>query len=130
MDGFNDFEASSNVKHALGQVWNESLLAAARNPKVSIDNGFNDPRGANIEVTAVSHVYIRKAGRRRTADDDEWALTSVMVSLFGTEREVRTDKIAYRLWFGNEFGQKKWLPSTGGTTILDPTIPAPRRVAQ
>ena len=130
VDGFNDFEASSNVKHALGRIWNESLLAGARNPKVSIDNGFSDPRSAKIEVSTVSHVYIRKAGSRRPAGDDKWELTSVMVSLFGTESEVRTYEIAHRLWFGNEFWQRKWIPSTGGTTILDPTIPAPGRVAQ
>lgn len=106
---FDDFERRSRVKYALGEVWDEDLLAGARTPKQG-RAGWNDPSLYAVGLEAVDRVYLRKQGGRRPSDDDAWELDEAEVVLFGEVPRRRFFRASGALWLGVAYGLTVWLP--------------------
>jgi hypothetical protein len=106
---FDDFERRSRVKYALGEVWDEDLLAGAREPKRARAD-WNDPSLVAVGLEGVDRVYLRKQAGRRSADDDAWALDEAEVVLLGSAPHRRVFRSAGALWLGVGYGLTVWLP--------------------
>ncbi|MDX1649521.1 MAG: hypothetical protein R3263_06675 [Myxococcota bacterium] len=106
---FDDFERRSRVKYALGEVWDEDLLAGARTPRHARGD-WNDPSLLAVDLDAVDRVYLRKHAGRRAADDDAWELDEAEVVLFGTPPRRRVYRSSGALWLGVAYGLTVWLP--------------------
>jgi hypothetical protein len=102
---FDDFERSSQVTYALGDVWDEEALVGARRPKMG-ETDWNDPKLFYVGLEGIDRVYLRKhAGR-----DDDYQLDSIEVSLYGDERRRRIFSSSTAIWLGLSYGLKVWIP--------------------
>ena len=106
---FDDFERRSRVKYSLGEVWDESSLVGARQPKMAKAN-WNDPTLFYIGFQEIDRVFLRKQTGRRRADDDAYELDEVEVVLFGSEPEKRVFRCNTAIWLGIEYGSTVWIP--------------------
>lgn len=106
---FDDFERRSRVKYALGEVWDEDLLAGARRPRHARGD-WNDPSLLAVGMGGVDRVYLRKHAGRRAADDDAWELDEAEVVLFGAPPHRRAFRSSGALWLGVAYGLTVWLP--------------------
>ena len=106
---FDDFERRSRVRYALGEVWEESALAGAKQPKMSKAD-WNDPSYFHVRLAAIDRVYLRKQCGRRRGDDDAYHLDELEVSLYGAPGVKRVFRSASAIWLGIEYGAQVWLP--------------------
>lgn len=105
---FDDFERGSDVRYALGDVWDEAALIGVKRPALS-DKDWNDPRLAYVGFEGIDRLYLRKhiAGRR---SDDAYQLDLLEISLYGDEPAVRTFRTSTAVWLGFGYGQQVWVP--------------------
>ena len=104
---FDDAERHSEVKYALGAVWDEHALAGAKRPKMS-DTDWNDPKLFWVGIDGVDRVYLRKhAGGRR---DDAYQLDALEVLLYGDEGVKRRFGTTTAIWLGLQYGLTVWIP--------------------
>jgi hypothetical protein len=105
---FDDFERRSRVKYALGEIWDEDLLAGARQPKHARAD-WNDPSQMAVGLDGIDRVYLRKQGGRRAADDDAWELDEAEVVLLGPAPRRRVFRSRGAVWLGVAYGLTVWL---------------------
>ncbi len=102
---FDDFERGSEVKYALGDVWDEEALHGAKRPRMG-ETDWNDPKLFYVGFEGIDRVYLRKhAGR-----DDDYQLDGIEVSLYGDEPERRTFASSTAIWLGLKYGLQVWIP--------------------
>ena len=106
---FDDAERRSDVRYALGDVWDEAELVGVRRP-VMAEADWNDPKLFYVGFEAVDRVYLRKHGGRRPADDDAYQLDLIEVQLFGAPGQRRVFRCTTAIWLGVRFGLQVWLP--------------------
>ena len=104
---FDDAERVSDVKYALGDVWDESAVVGARQPKLA-DRDWNDPKLFYIGFDGIDRVYLRKQVGNRS--DDAYQLDTIEVALFGEEPSRRSFRSATAIWLGAEYGYQVWIP--------------------
>jgi hypothetical protein len=106
---FDDAQRGSDVKYALGQVWEEAALAGARGPRMA-DADWNDPKLSYVGFDAIAQVYLRKHAGRRASDDDAYQLDLIEVTLYGEADRKRTFRCTTALWLGLQYGLQVWIP--------------------
>lgn len=110
-----DFEPGSDIKYALGTVWDGSVPTGSKTPLSSAPVEDNDPAVFPIELGDVEFVYIRKQARQGAAPsqdaeiDNAYRFAGVDVTLYSINPESRTFSAPGRLWLGHEFGLQAWL---------------------
>jgi hypothetical protein len=109
---FDDAQRGSDVKYALGDVWEEAALAGAKRPRMA-EADWNDPKLAYVGFDAIDRVYLRKHAGRRASDDDAYQLDLIEVQLFGDPGQRRVFRCTTAIWLGVRFGLQVWLPEVG-----------------
>jgi hypothetical protein len=109
---FDDAERGSDVRYALGDVWDEAAVLGARRPEES-QAGWNDPKLAYVGFEGIDRVYLRKHAGRRPSDDDAYQLDLIEVTLYGDAGRRRTFRCTTALWLGLNYGLQAWLPEVG-----------------
>ncbi len=104
---FDDAERVSDVKYALGEVWDEGATVGARRPKYA-DRDWNDPKLFYIGFDGIDRVYLRKQLGKRS--DDAYQLDTIEVVLFGDEPSQRLFRSDTAIWLGAEYGLQVWIP--------------------
>jgi hypothetical protein len=108
---FDDAERVSDVRYALGEVWDEAALVGALRPKLS-DRDWNDPSLFYVGFDGIDRVYLRKQAAGRS--DDAYQLDAIEVELFGSEPSRRVFRSGTAIWLGLEYGMQVWIPERGG----------------
>ena len=106
---FDDFERGSEVKYALGDVWDDGALAGALRPKLA-ETDWNDPKLFYVGLEGVDRVYLRKHAAGR---DDAYQLDGIQVALFGDDRTRRVFSTTTAIWLGLAYGLTVWIPEEG-----------------
>jgi hypothetical protein len=106
---FDDFERGSEVKYALGDVWDDAALAGAKRPKMA-ETDWNDPKLFWLGIDGVDRVYLRK---HATGRDDAYQLDGIEVALFGDDRTRRVFSSTTAIWLGLAYGLTVWIPEEG-----------------
>jgi hypothetical protein len=106
---FDDAERGSDVKYALGDVWEEGALAGARRPRMA-DADWNDPKLSYVGFDGIDRVYLRKHSGRRASDDDAYQLDLIEVVLYGDAGRKRSFRSTTALWLGIRYGLQIWIP--------------------
>jgi hypothetical protein len=109
---FDDAERGTDVRYALGDVWDEAALVGVKRP-VMAETDWNDPKLFYVGFEAIDRVALRKQGGRRPTDDDAYQLDSIEVQLFGDPGQRRTFRCTTAIWLGVRFGLQVWLPEVG-----------------
>lgn len=104
---FDDAERISDVKYALGEVWDEAALVGARRPKLAAGD-WNDPKLFYVGLEGIDRVYLRKHAGKRA--DDAYQLDAVEVTLYGQSPERRAFRSGTAIWLGLEYGLQVWIP--------------------
>jgi hypothetical protein len=108
-----DFERLSELRYALGEVWDEPALVGARRPR-GADVQWNDPRLFYVDLGAVDRVYLRKHPGRRRGDDDAYQLDEIEVGLYGDPPARRLFRSTTAIWLGIQYGLQVWIPEETG----------------
>jgi hypothetical protein len=106
---FDDAQRGSDVKYALGDVWEEAALAGARRPRMA-EADWNDPKLAYVGFDSVDRVYLRKHAGRRASDDDAYQLDLIEVALYGDAGRKRSFRSTTSQWLGLQYGLQIWIP--------------------
>ena len=114
VERFDDHERRSEIKYALGTVWDGSALAGARHP-VMAEADWNDPRISYVGFDGIDRVYLRKQAGRR--EDDAYQLDEIEVLLFGDEPHKRRFRCTTAYWLGIEYGLKVWVPEVQAGSV-------------
>jgi len=110
---FDDAERRSDVRYALGDVWDEADLVGAKRPLMA-DASWNDPKLFYVGFEAIDRVYLRKQGERRPfAEDDAYQLDFIEVRLYGDPGARRVFRCTTAIWLGIRYGLQVWLPEVG-----------------
>lgn len=109
---FDDAERGSDVRYALGDVWDEAELVGVRRP-VMAEVGWNDPKLFFVGFDGIDRVYLRKHAGRRAADDDAYQLDLVEVQLYGDPGQRRVFRCTTAIWLGIRYGLQVWLTEVG-----------------
>ena len=107
---FDDAQRGSDVKYALGDVWEEAALAGAKRPRMA-DADWNDPKLSYVGFAGIDRVYLRKQAGR--AGDDAYQLDLIEVTLYGDTGQKRTFRSTTALWLGLRYGLQVWIPEIG-----------------
>ena len=111
---FDDAQRGSDVKYALGDVWEEAALAGARRPRMA-ESDWNDPKLSYVGFDAIDRVYLRKHAGRRASDDDAYQLDLIEVALYGDDGRKRSFRCTTSQWLGLQYGLQLWIPEVAGT---------------
>jgi hypothetical protein len=117
-----DFEPQPSGQDELflfGTIWDSTVTSnpSAKKPNASEPGGNNDPARFLVDMELVDYVYLRKQGSLSLDGDDEYALRSVTVLLYGngpvapTARQfdfVMSGEKPW-LWLANENGHVVYL---------------------
>jgi hypothetical protein len=106
---FDDAGRGTDVRYALGDVWEEAALAGARAPRGSHED-WNDPKVSYVGFEAIDRVYLRKHAGRRALDDDAYQLDLIEVSLYGDPGHKRSFRCTTAHWIGIRYGLQVWIP--------------------
>jgi len=106
---FDDAQRGSDVKYALGDVWEAAARIGAREPRMA-EAGWNDPKLAYVGFDGIDRVYLRKHSGRRASDDDAYQLDLIEVALFGDPGRKREFRCTTALWLGVQYGLQVWIP--------------------
>lgn len=109
---FDDAERGTDVRYALGEVWDEAALVGVKR-LATAETDWNNPRLFYVGFEAIDRVALRKQGGRRSADDDAYQLDAIEVQLFGDPGQRRTFRCTTAIWLGVKFGLQVWLPEVG-----------------
>jgi hypothetical protein len=109
---FDDAERRSDVRYALGDIWDAAELVGVRRPRMA-DADWNDPRLFFLGFEAIDRVYLRKQDGRGRADDDAYQLDLIEVQLFGDPGRRRVFRCTTAIWLGVRFGLQVWLSEVG-----------------
>lgn len=109
IEWFDDFERGSEVKYALGDVWDEEALVGTRRPKMGALD-WNDPKLFYVGIDGIDRLYLRKHAAAR---DDDYQLDGIEVVLYGDEGVRRGFSSTTAIWLGLKYGLQVWIPETG-----------------
>jgi hypothetical protein len=94
---FDDAERGSDVRYALGDVWDEADVVGVRRP-VMAEVGWNDPKLFFVGFEAIDRVY---------------QLDLVEVQLYGDPGQRRVFRCTTAIWLGIRYGLQVWLTEVG-----------------
>jgi len=106
---FDDAARGSDVKYALGDVWEAPALVGAKQPRMA-ESDWNDPKLAYVGFDGIDRVYLRKHAGARATFDDAYQLDLIEVTLYGDAGRKRTFRCTTALWLGIRYGTQVWIP--------------------
>lgn len=93
--GYDDFNAGTDVKCRVGEVWEDDLRANGKEPyKVG---SSNNTTSSHIDLDKVNRVYLRK--QSHSGENNVWELNGAEVILYGSNSSQKR-----KIYKGSDFG--------------------------